>query len=202
MFKRLPDPRDPVLAAARELFVQNGYTETSLEQVARRANLDPAAVQRQYSDKDKLLAAVLRAYSPQAELEAALDAVQGETAADILRDMMHRLVTVAQRHEDFFELALVDAQSNNGTFLSNLSAAILPKATEILKRMKAKDELRPASDAVIGRTLVAMWIGYIVSERALPQAARFAMRLLPQTVWLDGMIDLMLYGLLEDDARG
>ncbi|PJF30798.1 MAG: hypothetical protein CUN51_06335 [Candidatus Thermofonsia Clade 1 bacterium] len=202
MFRRTPDPRDPILVAAREVFVQNGYAETSLEQVARHAQLDLTAVQRQYSDKEKLLAAMLRAYSPQAELEAALDAVRGESAADILRDMMHRLVEVARRHEDFFELAIIDAQSNNGTFLSNLSAAILPKANEILGRMKANDELRPVSDAVIGRTLIAMWIGYIVSERALPQAARFAMRLLPQSLWLDGMIDLMLYGLLEDNARG
>jgi AcrR family transcriptional regulator len=202
MFKRPADPSDPILVAARAVFVQHGYAETSLEQVARHAKLDLSAVQRQYGDKEKLLAAVLRAYSPQAELEAALDAVQGETAADILRDMMRRLVEVAQRHSDFFELAILDAQSNNGTFLGNLSAAIFPKATEVLNRMKASGELRPVADAVIGRTLIAMWIGYIVSERALPQVARFAMRLLPQQLWLDGMVDLMLYGLLEDDARG
>ncbi|MFQ3536899.1 MAG: helix-turn-helix domain-containing protein [Aggregatilineales bacterium] len=202
MFRRPPDARELILAAAREVFTQHGYAETSLEQVAQRAKLDLTAVQRYYSDKEKLLAAMLRAYSPQAELEAALEAVEGESAADILRNMMHRLVAVAQRHEEFFKLAIIDAQSNNGTFLSNLSAAIFPKAAQILSRMKANDELRPVSDAVIGRTLIAMWIGYIISERALPQVARFAMRLMPQTLWLDGMIDLMLYGLLEDDARG
>ncbi|MFN7208913.1 MAG: TetR/AcrR family transcriptional regulator [Aggregatilineales bacterium] len=202
MFKRPPETRELILAAAREVFIQNGYAETSLEQVARRAHLDPTEVARHYSDKAKLLAALLRAYSPQAELEAALDAVQGECAADLLRDMMHRLVAVAQRHEAFFELALIDAQSNGGTFLSNLSAAILPKANQILSRMKANGELRPVMDAVIGRTLIALWIGYLVSERAMPQAARFASRLLPQKLWLDGMIDLLLYGLLEDDARG
>ncbi|RMF52751.1 MAG: TetR/AcrR family transcriptional regulator [Chloroflexota bacterium] len=201
MFKRAPDPRDPILAAAREVFVQHGYAETTLEQVARHAKLDLATVQRQYSDKEKLLAAMLRAYSPQAEFEAALEAVEGETAAEILRDLMRRLVAVAQQHSDFFELAVIDAQSNNGTFLSNLSAAIFPKAAEILNRMKAHAELRPVSDALIGRTLIAMWIGYIISERALPQVARFAMRLMPQQLWLDGMVDLMLYGLLEDDAR-
>ncbi len=202
MFRRPPDTRELILAAARELFTQHGYAETSLEQVAQHAKLDLTAVQRHYSDKEKLLAAMLRAYSPQAELEAALEAVEGESAADILRSMMHRLVAVAQRHEEFFELAVIDAQSNNGTFLSSLSAAIFPKAAQILSRMKANGELRPVSDAVIGRALIAMWIGYIISERALPQATRFAMRLMPQTLWLDGMIDLMLYGLLEDDARG
>lgn len=202
MFKRPPDPRDPILAAARAVFTQNGYAETSLEQVARHAKLDLTAVQRQYSDKEKLLAAMLRAYSPQADFEAALDAVQGESAADLLRDMMRRLVEVAQRHNDFFELAVIDAQSNNGNFLSNLSAAIVPKATELLGKMKANNELRPISDAVIGRTLIAMWIGYIVSERALPQVARLAMRFMPERIWLDGMVDLMLYGLLEDNARG
>jgi hypothetical protein len=27
------------------------------------------------------------------------------------------------------------------------------------------------------------------------------MRLFPQRAWLDGMVDLLLYGVLEDDAR-
>jgi hypothetical protein len=44
-------------------------------------------------------------------------------------------------------------------------------------------------------------MGFLASERIAPGAARFAMRLFPQRAWLDGMVDLLLYGVLEDDGR-
>jgi hypothetical protein len=119
----------------------------------------------------------------------------------LLRDAMRRLAAVAEAHADYFELAVIDAQVNNGTHLAALSARLLPKALAFLGRLKATGDLRPFSDLVFGRTLVSLLIGYALSERVMPQIARTALRLLPGRVWLDGMVDLLLYGALEDDAR-
>jgi hypothetical protein len=88
-----------------------------------------------------------------------------------------------------------------GAFLGNLNAQIFPKAMVLLEKIKATGQLRPASDVILGRTLVSLLLGFVLSERAVPQIARVAMRLVPQHAWLDGMIDLLLYGVLEDEAR-
>ena len=50
-------------------------------------------------------------------------------------------------------------------------------------------------------TLIAMLLGFVASEQAMPKLARVAMRLFPQRAWVDGVVDLMLYGVLEDSAR-
>jgi AcrR family transcriptional regulator len=192
---------DEVLAAAFDVFRERGYAEASLEQVATRARVGLESLRAQFADKDQLLGALLRAYSPVDRMEAALEAAEGEDAASLLRDALHRLVQTAQQHTDFFELALWDAQVNNGAFLSGLSARLAPRALRLLDRLKATGELRPVADAVLGRTLVALLIGFIASERMAPGVARFAMRVFPQRAWLDAMIDLLLYGVLEGEAR-
>jgi AcrR family transcriptional regulator len=194
-------PRDSLLAAAREVIREMGYSEANLEAVAARARMPLAAVKAEFPDKARLLDTLLRANSPLSDLEAALDAVQGDTAEDLLRDAMRKVAAALQRHEDFFELAVIDAQVNNGAFLSSLSAELFPKANALLGRVKATKQTRPVMDMVFARTLIALLIGFIISDRAVPGVARTAMRLFPQRAWLDGMTDLLLYGVLEDDAR-
>jgi AcrR family transcriptional regulator len=194
-------PPDALLAAALDVFRERGYTETTLDLVAQRAQVDPDRVRARFAGTDQLLAALLKAYSPLPDMEVALDSVAGESAEELLRDALHRLVKVAQQHTAFFELALMDAQVNKGAFLGNLNAQIFPKAMVLLEKIKATGQLRPASDVILGRTLVSLLLGFVLSERAVPQIARVAMRLVPQHAWLDGMIDLLLYGVLEDEAR-
>ncbi len=138
------------------------------------------------------------------DLEAALDAVNiegHETAEDMIRDAMRRVVKVIDQNKAFLELAADDVQANNGASLAAISTRIIPKALALMDRIKATGQLRPVPDVIFARTMVAMLMGFIISEQAMPQMARMAMRMFPQRAWLDGMVDLMLYGVLEDDAR-
>jgi AcrR family transcriptional regulator len=190
-----------LLAAALDVFRTQGYAGTTLEQIAAEAHLDVGAVRAQYADKGSLFAALLASYSPLRDLEAALDGVQGDTADDLLRDAMRRLIRAIQDNKRFLELAALDVQANNGAFLASLSTKLFPRATVFLERLKATGQLRPVSDVILSRALVAMLMGFVLSEQAMPQVARVAMRMFPQRAWIDGMVDLMLYGILEDDAR-
>src|ERR1700736_6090802 len=106
----LPAPRAELLAAALIVFREAGYSNATFEQIARQAKVAVSAVQQQFADKDTLLTTLLQAYSPLDDLLTAIDAVEGETAEDLLRDAMRRMVKVVQQHNDFFELAVIDAQ--------------------------------------------------------------------------------------------
>ena len=111
------------------------------------------------------------------------------------------MVKAVEAHSEFIELAAIDMQVNNGAYVSGLTTQIVPKALGLLKRLKATGELRPVADPILARTLVSLFMGFIISERAMPQVARMAMRMFGQRAWLDGMVDLLLFGVLEDDAR-
>jgi AcrR family transcriptional regulator len=190
-----------ILSAALTVFREQGYPGATLEQIAVRAKIELETVHTRFRDKGGLLAALLAAHNPQDEVLAVFDAVEGESAEDIVRDAMRRMVKVIEQNEEFVELAALDVQFNNGTFLGNMSLKIAPKAGALLERLKGTGQLRPVSDAIMARTLVSMLMGFVLSERAMPQMARMAMRLFPQRAWIDGMVDLLLFGILEDNAR-
>jgi glucose-6-phosphate-specific signal transduction histidine kinase len=132
------------------------------------------------------------------DLETALDSVEGDTADEIVRDAMRRAVKAIQDNASVIERAARDMQMNSDALLSSLSTRLLPKALALLARLKDTGQLRPVADMILARTMVAMLIGFIATEQTVPRVTRIVMR---QRAWLDGMVDLLLYGVLEDDAR-
>jgi AcrR family transcriptional regulator len=189
-----------LLDAALLVFREVGFTGATLELIARQANVSIESLRSSYSDKAAIFSALITTHSPIEELKQAIDMVEGDTAEDIVRDAMRRMVSLLDKHQPFVDLAAMDVQSNNGAVTANFSMQILPHAMRLLERLKATGELRPVSDMILARTFAAMLIGFIASERAMPQMARFAIRFFPQKAWLDGTVDLMLYGILEDKS--
>jgi AcrR family transcriptional regulator len=192
---------DDLLDAALDVFRMHGYGGATLEQVAAQARVDLDSVRAHFANKDSLFSALLAKHSPINDLEAAIDAVQGDTADDILRDAMRRLVKVLDENRVFLDLAAIDVHASNGAFLGGMGLQLLPKMLALRQRLIKTGQLRPVSDFILARTLVALLMGFVLSEQVIPQIARTAMRLLPQRGWIDGMVDLLLYGILEDDAR-
>src|SRR6202000_3539978 len=54
------ETRDAIVAAAREAFAAQGYTGTSLREVARRAGVDPSLIVHFYGSKAGLLSEVIQ----------------------------------------------------------------------------------------------------------------------------------------------
>lgn len=201
-----PEGADPALLVSLDsaLTLFRAEPSVSLAQIGQAAQLDPgqtAAFLGQYSSPADWLAVRLQSADPTAEFESALLAVQGDDAAEQFRDAMRRMIALTSRHRAYFELALIEAESYQGGTLSALSGRLLPAAHTLLQQIKAGDELRPLPDWLIARAMLAMLIGFIASERAMPASAQFAARLMPQRLWIDSLTDILLYGLIEDDAR-
>jgi AcrR family transcriptional regulator len=196
-----PDLSSGLLHAALQVFRTQGYACATLEEVARQASVEPGVVKNQFSDKSGLFAALLARYSPVKDLETAFEAAEGDTADDILRDATRRVVKVITNNQEFMDLAAIDVMANEGASLAGLSIGLLPKALGLMRRLKATGQLRPVSDLILARALVSMLVGFVVSEQAMPKIARMALHLFPQRAWVDGVVDLLLYGVLEDDAR-
>src|SRR5258708_3302984 len=115
------DTKTKMLDAALDTFREQGYSAATLHQVALPANLQAGQLRDHFADKGALLSGLLAAHSPLENLLAAIDAVEGESAEDILRDAMRRMVKAIEQDELFVELAAMDVQFNSGVFVSNLS---------------------------------------------------------------------------------
>lgn len=135
------------------------------------------------------------------DLESALQAIPEAPPDEMLRNAMRQMIAAAHRHEAVLEPLMFEPDAAASGSLNAMSARLIPPAMGFLQRLKATGALRPVSDLILARTLLALFLGMIASERALPQSARMLMRMFPERVWIDGMVDLLLYGVLEDEAR-
>lgn len=190
-----------ILAAAYEVFTRQGYAAATLDQIAVRARCGVDELTSHYRDKAGLLSAALKVNTPLADLQAAMSDLQGEDAEDLMRGAARAMLAAVQKHLPFFELAALDMQINNSNVLGALIPALLPQTMQFLERLQATGQLRPVPSPVLARTFIALLIGFVLSERAMPHMMQLMMRVFPQKAWFDSMVDLLLYGVLEDNQR-
>jgi AcrR family transcriptional regulator len=100
------DPQAAILAAARELILENGPEQLSLREVARRSAYSPAALYEYFDGKDALIAAV--ADGSLAQLSAFLRRVPLDLAPDQqLVELGLAYVRFARLHPHDFRLIFV-----------------------------------------------------------------------------------------------
>src|SRR5690606_42036576 len=96
------DPRSRILAAARELFAERGYANTSLADIAAAVGLTKTAIAYHFHPKDKLAAEII---APAADDMIAL---LGGDYADDRRALVTALLGCVVRQRAVIRLALED----------------------------------------------------------------------------------------------
>jgi AcrR family transcriptional regulator len=149
--------RDDILAAARARFAGQGYTATSIRQVARDAGVDPALVHYFFGTKEALFGSAMELpYSPAEILKPALDEGLDGAGPRIVR----RLLEVWE-----------DPAAQAGLLTLVRSAATHPDSARLLREFITR-ELQPriaaaidAPDAHLRATLVGSALVGVAFER-------------------------------------
>jgi AcrR family transcriptional regulator len=146
-----PNARERLETAALDLFVENGYEETTVAQIADRAGLNRATFFRHFADKREVLfggedvltglfAEAIRDASPEATLTGCLRAAFA--AADIAMTPQQR-VKAAQR-------VLVVAANGEVQERGLLKHARMARSISAALRMRGADELTARLGAEVG----------------------------------------------------
>lgn len=197
----MPIEVDPkILESALTLFKERGYYNTELSDIATRAEIPLPAVQSHFAEKDALLKALLTYYTPKSELQIALSQIRTDTGAGMVRDAMRRTLNILNDTPEFLDLAMIDVQVNGGSYISKLFGALTSEGVSFITRLSAMPNMRPVSSIMLGRAFVSLIIGFAMSERMAPEGAQFAMRVVPEEAWIDGMSDILLYGIMHENA--
>lgn len=188
-----------VLEAAEKLFQERGYHTVALADVAAEANIALSALQSQYPEKQDILFALLDRHNPRKAFQKALKQARANTAEALVRETFTHLMAVLDEHPAFLDYALLDIQMNSAGYLTSLFVEMAGDATRFINRLSKMPDVRPVSSVMLGRAFAAFVIGFLATERFAPRPAQFAMRLFPPRAWMDGMIDIFLYGILETE---
>jgi len=196
--------RQEILAAARRLFLSQGFTATPMRQIARQVGITPGAIYNHYPGKDQLFTAVLQDAAPYDELFALWDTMEAGSAEDLVRQTFRAALAFVTDHQDYLQLALIDAQERDGAALATFLPEMLPRGQRWYQRLLALDaecgqaRLRDIPFLVFVRALLSLVIGFMLTQRVatpdrLPQLAGID--------WAEALADLFLHGVLKPPDR-
>jgi AcrR family transcriptional regulator len=171
-----PNARERLETAALDLFVENGYEETTVAQIADSAGLNRATFFRHFADKREVLfggeevlsglfADAIRAASPDATL---IECLQAAFAAAEVVMTPHRRATAARR-------VLVVAANSELQERGLLKHARIARSIAAVLRERGADELTARLGAEVGMLAFSVafgrWMAANDDEPFLPFAA-------------------------------
>jgi len=201
--------RQEILAAAKRLFLSQGFTATPMRQIARAAAITPAAIYNHYPGKDALFTALLQRAAPYDELFAFFSRMEAGSPEDLMGQIVRAALGVFTAHQDYLQLALIDAQERDGAALLTFLPELLPRAQTWYQRLTVLDaeagfgppgraRLRQVPFPVFLRTMISLLAGFMLTERVikpdrLPQFADID--------WPEALVDVFLHGVLKPPDR-
>ena len=190
---------EAIVRAAFALFVQKGYHATSMRQIAKQVGLAPGGLYNHFASKEALFAAVLDAYHPYRRLLPAIEAAEGETVEEFVRDAAQRAYQILSESEaEILPLALIELIEFQGQHLARLVETVFPKLLGFAQRFSARrGQVRPVPVPVALRTFVGLILSFMLTEMVVGKVP--ALRSMDHD-WFGGMLDIYLYGLLAGPA--
>ncbi|MBC7152941.1 MAG: TetR/AcrR family transcriptional regulator [Rhizobium sp.] len=92
--RRAPGRRERLLAAAAELFFEQGYAATSIDAIIERAGGSKRNIYNEFGNKEGLFAAIVSTSAEKALSSLVIDEIEGRHLRDILMAFGHQLMTI------------------------------------------------------------------------------------------------------------
>ena len=190
--------RQAILEEAKGLFISQGYTATSMRQIAQAVGITPAAMYNYFDGKEEIFATLLHEIAPLDRTFELFKAIEADSFEDLLHKAVRGMVDLVLSHEDYIQLGLIDAQERDGATLITFLPQVFPRFLEFYQRLVALDahqhRLRDIPTPIFMRTLISLIFGYLITERVARPVETLG---LPEMDWVQGLVDIFLHGVLR-----
>ncbi len=171
--------RASLLDAAQPLFVNQGYTATSMRQIAESAGLALGGIYNHFPSKEAVFQAILMERHPYQKIMPLLEQTQVDPFGKFDRNTARNLVNELGQHPNFFYLMLVEMLEFKGKHLPELFEKVLCGGPP------------PA----LLRVYLSMFVSYHMTQSLLigsmpPDTQEYS---------LDAFVDIFLYGILKPE---
>jgi AcrR family transcriptional regulator len=185
--------REAIIMAAFELFLEQGYSATSMRQIAQRTGMVVGGMYNHFQSKEEIYKAVLIAHHPFPLAFPALSSAQGDTVEEYLRDAARRLIAALGTERQFLRLMFIEVVEFDNRNLPRMIEGLLPELMQFVQGLYSrKGSLRAFPPVVIVRSFLGLFFSYFITEMMI---APYLPKELTADVF-DSFIDIYLYGLL------
>ena len=178
-----PETYEKILSAAHSLFVQQGYTATSMRQVAEAAGIGKATIYHHFPDKQAILMALLDRRT--SSVDVALQLVRSETDPRCrIQVATEASVNFLLESADIVQIVRREIPGGRDQMQEGVTAFFreyMALLADAIQHGIEQGIFRPVNPAETARVLMAMIQGtfamaYVVNERAkTPQQAAAAL---------------------------
>ena len=185
-----------ITEAAYQLFLERGYHGTSMRQIGQFADIALGGIYNHFDSKEAIFTAVILAHHPYYDVIPAMQAAQGETVEEFVKDAANRLVSNLDERLDFLKLMFIELVEFNGQHIPQIFETFYPDVLEFAQRFSInRSELRAIPAPVLVRAFLGMFFSYFITELLIGQ-------FLPDEMnenTLDHFIEIYLHGVLLND---
>jgi AcrR family transcriptional regulator len=194
--ERREETRERLLAAALEVFAEQGFHAGTTRAITQRAGVAEGLLFHYFPTKADLMLAVLARDPLGPEMRRLLQEEADQPLAEALPRMARRWLAVIRAHRAVTRVLLQEAHLN-----PQVQRAVLALALELTELLAgyfaarvAAGELRPIDPRAAAYLLLQALFGLGMQCEAIPDGEEERV--------LDRQIDLLLYGMLAPAARG
>jgi AcrR family transcriptional regulator len=187
--------RKAVLDAAYSLFLEQGYTATSMRDISMCSGLALGGIYNHFKSKEEIFSEVILERHPFFEVLPLLHSSPGDTAEEFIRVATHRMVEELGRRPEFIKLLFVELVEFKGRNLPRMFEAIYPQIPPLLNRFTgSKGEFKEIPLLILFRAFLGLFFSYYMTEFLLAGTPV----LLEQENALDHFVNIFLHGALAE----
>jgi AcrR family transcriptional regulator len=165
------DSRELILATARRLFAEHGFDGTSLRQVAREAEMDPAMVHHFFKGKDELFAQSIELPADPDEVLAGVESLDpAQRSEAIVRAVLRLWESPAQHGLVAFVRGTIGSKAKTALLREMVARTILSRITAGLPG--SPEEAKMRGNLVATQVVGLMLMRYVVRLEPLASASQ------------------------------
>lgn len=187
--------RQTIEEAAYQLFLEQGYSATSMRQIAKRAGIALGGIYNHFKGKDEIFQDLIIDQHPYLKILPIIQTIPGNSTEEFIRNSAHAMQEELGQNPDFIKLMFIEVVEFNGSHFQKLYEVVFPQVLPLLQRFTSSESgvrEMPISQLVrafIGSIMAYYLTQFLMNSPNLPSELR-EMR-------LEDFMEIFMHGVLE-----
>ena len=190
--------RQAIEEAARNLFLEQGYSATSMRQIAKKAGIALGGIYNHFKSKDEIFQDLIIDQHPYLKIFPILQIVPGETTEEFICNSARVIQEELGRDPDFIKLMFIEVVEFNGKHFQKIYDTIYPQALPLLQRIYTPDSglrdipLPQLIRAFIGSIMSFYLTEFLMTSPNLPPELK--------EMQLEDYMEIFMHGILKETS--
>lgn len=186
--------RQAIEDAAYELFLEQGYSATSMRQIADCAGIALGGIYNHFAGKDEIFQELIIDRHPYFKILPIIQSAPGDTTEEFVRNSARAVQAELGSNPQFIKLMFIEVVEFSGKHFPKMYETIFPLAQPLLQRFTSPESgvrefpLPQIIRAFMGSIMAYYLTGFLMTSEQLPPALR--------EMSLEEFMDIFLHGIL------